>query len=392
MKTAMIIYEGMADRAAPPLEGRTPLQVARCAQGTGLAVPGRGGLIVPGRREEDHRPEARLAQMLGVSEPDARDLQRGPLEALGAGITAEPGDWIYRADYVTMDGTSLARGEVRRLSLEETEALTDSVRAQFESDAVTLHVLKPGRVIVQCRADRDGHSASVSPFDVEGAAYTGVLAKGRHAFARDFLLRSYEALLGHPVNDVRVDLGDNPANALWPWGGGAALQPDADNPFGVMATQSLVARGLAVMLGMRVVNLFDPWQDAKGKRGSFKIPELVEALRENDLLAVYVEAPYAGGRYGEAAEKVWALESLDQFVLGPLLSLLAAHKPYRVLLTTDGAVVSTDGRAAPDPLPFILSGEGVEPDGVGHWDEAACAEGALGKVRGYEVLDMLRKE
>ncbi len=392
MKTAMIIYEGVADRPVAALEDRTPMEVARCSFATDLAVTGAGGYITPARAADDNRPEMRLGQFLGMSAPDARALRRGPLEALGADLDVPEDAWVYRADFVTMDGTMLSECAVRRLSMEETEALTDTVRARVEEEGVELHVLQPGRVTVICRGAAADQSASVSPFDVEGMEYDSALPKRKHAFAQRFLLHSYEALMGHSINEVRVDLGDNPANALWPWGGGPALRPEAEYPAGVMATHCLMARGLAVLLGMRLVDLVDPWKELKGKREAFKIVGLVEALRENDWLSVYIEAPHAGGRYGGAAEKVWALESLDHFMLGPILSILDAHRPWRVLLTADGAVMAKNGRPVADSVPFIVAGEGVEPDGVGHWDEAACAHGELGKVRADEVFALLRKE
>lgn len=393
MKTAMIIYEGMADRPIPALEDRTPMAVARCSFATGMAVTGCGGLIVPARAEDDNRPEVRLGRLLGMSTDEARALRRGPLEALGLGVHAESGRWVYRADYVTVDETVLVDGAVKGLSMQETEALTAAVQAQWEPETVALKAVKPGCVVAHCRIDDGDESASMPPARAAGSDYRKVLPKNKgHAFVHDFLSRSHEALKGHPVNEVRVDLGENPANALWPWGGGAALQKAERPTQGVMATQSVMARGLAESLGMHVVELANPWVEVKGKRAPFKIAGLVEALREHDRIVVYVEAPNNGGRYGTASAKVWALETLDHCVLGPVLSLLEAHRPFRLLLTTDGAVSTKTGTAVPDPVPFILSGEGIEPDGVGHWDEAACAQGALGKIGIDELLNLWRKE
>jgi len=393
MKTAMIIYEGIADRAIPSLEGRTPMQVARCSLATGATVTGTGGLIDPARAEDDNRPEMRLAQFLGVPTGEARHIRRGPLEALGAGVPVESGRWVYRADFVTLDRTILTEASVKRLSMKETEALTAAVQAQWDPAVLTLTVVRPGRVVVQCRVDGDEPHPSVSPFAVEGSDYQDVLPRiRRHALVRDILQRSYEALQGHPVNEVRVDLGENPANALWPWGGGPVGRPAAARTKGGMATQCLMARGLALWLDMPVVDLADPWADINGKRATFKISGLLEALREHDHVTVYIEAPHGGGRYGKAPDKVWALEALDHYVLGPVLTLLEAYRPFRILLAADGAVLTKTGRPVPDPIPFIVSGEGIEPDGVGHWDEEACAHGALGRMRANELMNVLRKE
>ena len=394
MKTAMVIFEAAADRASPALDDRTPLQMARCSLATGAAVTGCGGLIVPARADDDNRQEMRLAQYMGVPAAEARRIRRGPLEALGAGIPLEAGRWVFRADFVTLDRTVLSEGAVPRLSMEETETLAATVRAHWDPAEVSLKAIKPGRVVAQCRMEKGAEPWSMSPFAAEGGDYRDVLARNRgYAFVRDFLIRSYDALKNHSVNEVRVDLGENPANALWLWGGGPADgHVEAGRPKGAMATQSGMARGLAELLGMPVVDLVDPWSEVAGRRAPFRISGLLEALREHDHLTVYIEAPHGGGRYGTAVDKVWALELLDHTVLGPILSLLEAHRPFRILLSTDGAVWTKNGRAIPDPVPFVVSGEGIEPDGVGHWDEQACAAGALGRIRVDELMDVLRKE
>lgn len=393
MKTALIIYEGMADRAVPALDERTPLEAARCSLATGAAVTGRGGMIIPASQEEDNRAEVRLARYMGLSSEEACAMRRGPLETIGADMPVESGRWVFRADFVTLDGSVLTAGAVQRLSLEETEALVAVVRAHWDPDEVALKVIKPGRLSVQCRLDAGQQVPSISPFTAEGGDYRDTLPKNRaYTFVRDFLVRSHEALRDHPVNEVRVDLGENPANALWLWGGGLMPSPCARRPDGAMATQSGMARGLAESLGMPVVHLADPWLEVEGRRAPFKICGLLEVLREYDHVTIYIEAPHGGGRYGSAEGKVWALEVLDHYVLGPILSLLEAHRPFRVLLATDSAVLTATGRAAPDPLPFVLSGEGIEPDGVGHWDETTCASGSLGRVRASKVIGLLRKE
>jgi 2,3-bisphosphoglycerate-independent phosphoglycerate mutase len=391
MKTVLIVYEGMADRAAHELDNRTPMAVARCPVATEWAIQGRGGMITVPRGATQDRSEAMLGRYLQLPEDEVDQLWRGPLEALATGLACAPTDGVFCADFVTMDGEKMLRSRVLPLTMKETETLTAAVQAAWPEGSVRLTAIRPGRVLVVVDEATYEGARSVPPYELEGAAVENVWTGLRQpAFVRQFVDRSREVLAHHPVNDVRVDLGENPANALWPWGGGRALTPRAEALPGVMASVSGMARGLAKYAGMHSIGLLDPWATQGGKRASFKISSLVPALREQDMLAAYVEAPCPSGIFARAADKVRALEMIDHAILAPLHTVLEACRPYRVALCVDRAAAK-DGRRAVR-LPWILAGEGVEPDGVGHWDEKTCADGALGRGTADQVMDGLRKE
>src|SRR5262249_15398836 len=58
----------------------------------------------------------------------------------------------------------------------------------------------------------------------------------------------------------------------------------------------------------------------------------VEALGAFDLVCVHVEAPDEASHEGKAAEKVKALEQIDEHIVGPLLDALPRYKEYRILI------------------------------------------------------------
>ena len=126
----------------------------------------------------------------------------------------------------------------------------------------------------------------------------------------------------------------------------------------------------------------NPWAAMEGKKPGFRIARVVELLRDYDDLVVYVGSPEEWGRYGAGPlEKARALKMLDRFVLSPLMSLLDAYRPFRILLTTDGVMSSEQDRPLEGGIPFILSGDQVEPDGCMKWNEKACAEGLMGSCK-----------
>ena len=184
-------------------------------------------------------------------------------------------------------------------------------------------------------------------------------------------------------NEVRVDLGENPANALWLWGGGTAeaLGPlrAQSRPDGLVLSRGRTARAVANLTGMSYLEHKDPFAEEPEPQ-VVPVVALVEALRGRDLILVHVPSPHEMGGYGDATRKVRALDRLDINLLAPLKTVLDAYRPYRLALLPDGAVSSDTGLPLADALPVLLAGEGIEPDEVDRWDEPACAGGGLGSM------------
>ncbi len=398
MKTACIVYEGMADRPDESLQQRTPMEAARCSVATQLAVTGQGGLLQTGRKDIARRSEAILGGFLGFPDDVMAGVWRGPLEALAADVDTAGAAWVFRADLITLDGNRLVGASVPGISLKETQELVESIRAAVADLQVRVEAIQPGTaiVIVEDAQVQDIHS--VSPYEVEGddleTAWSGYR---RQKWVRRFVEATRPIFADHPVNEVRVDLGENPANALWPWGGGVPLVAGAGASLRafdgeVLVSNQMLARGFAKYAGIDSVDLADPWVEIDGKRPLFRIAGIVKALHDNDHLIMYVGSRYPGGRYGRSAEKVWAMECLDHMVLAPMHAVWDSMRPCRTVLAVESAVLASSGRRAREPLPVILAGDGVEPDGVGHWDEKCCAQGSLGVLGFAELMDLARRE
>lgn len=394
MKSVLIVYEAAADVPLVDLDGRTPLQAARSSAATGLAKAGVGGLLPACAQGFEDRNEMVPATLMGVPVEDAAQLHRGPLEALGMELPAGPEHMVYCANYVTMLGDQLHFDAIPALSLEETRTLTASLQESWDPETLRLEVLGPNRLLVRIRAGDKDYPAGPSPARAKGADLKDALPIGlKSGLIWDFKKQALALLEVHSINEVRVDLGENPANGIWLWGGGRLPEPGSI-PFagwsgGCMLTWNNLARGLARLAGMQIDDLVNPWIKSDGKAPAFRIAPVVERLRETDRLVVYVEAPMAGGRYGKATDKVWALETLDRHVLAPLREVLEAHRPYRLALAPDAAVATESGRPLAIPLPVIVSGDGIEADEVAHWDEVECRQGALGNVAPETVMGMV---
>jgi 2,3-bisphosphoglycerate-independent phosphoglycerate mutase len=350
-----------------------------------LARTGRAGLLdFPGTKR-NYQPATRLAQLLGVDAALATRLEAGPVELMAEGRNSEDAAFWFRGSLVTLDGDKLAACRLGSMTVEETEALLDSVRDRWKQERFDLFACGPGQFLAVCRELDAGFSSGIPPVLTPWEPWAAHQPLGRRKDRWMNLFReSHEILADHEVNEIRIDLQENPANGLWLWGGGdaAALWKDRPSVDGIMLSQSPSALGLANWLGMEAVEMEDPWAAMEGKKPGFRIARVVELLREHDELTVYVGSPEEWGRYGAGPlEKARALKMLDRFVLSPLMSLLDAYRPFRILLTADGVMSSEQDIPLEGGVPFIFSGDQVEADHCMKWNEKDCSEGVIGNCK-----------
>lgn len=377
-----MVWEAAADRPSPELEGATPLALMRGVTISELAAAGAQGWVDWGKLDFPLRPESTLALMLGVQEDAARQAMRGPLEAVAAGAGDAMG-FAYRVNLVTHDGLSVRDNRAGRSTLEETGELLRSLQALSASAGVRWTMTGPARAVLTSPR-REG---DMMPGDPPRVGQT--VSDEDESYPARWFRASAEALEGHPVNDVRVDLGDNPANRAWLWGGGTPA--DIRRAFlgapvrARMVTNSVMAEGLAALCRMPVERLDGIWREAAS-------PEAPDArqwsswLEDSELLVVYVEAPRELGDYGGPLDKVKALDRLDMHLLRPVWDALRdRNEPTRLML----ASAPGDGQDDDVNHPVLVWGRGVKPDEAARWDERTCGAGVLQGVQPSRMVARL---
>jgi len=389
MKCAIVLYEGAADFALENLQGRTPLEAARCPNAAHLAALGQTGLLAPVGSGFEARTEVRIAAFLGLPPKTATALERAPLEAAGLGVDTAGYDLVCRANFLTADGPNLVATRPGPARPEEIDALLQALQANWPEAAVKFVPLGDWSVLVLVKTLQTVQhrpAQAEPPFLLEIGCRLDEFMPADEAGAplNEIMARSREILGRHEVNAVRVDLGEDPANMLWLWGAGRP-QSRLTEPVrlrGCIISQSPLARGLAQLCGMPALGLHEPWRDGPV---AFKVADAVAAAREHDLLFVYAPAPRDLAGYGSAGEKVRALEALDHRVLGPFIEVLEAERPFRIALASDGAIATETGQPAAGDCPVAIAGEAVEPDTTTRWDEKAVLDGTLGTVSPGDV-------
>lgn len=373
MKSLVVILESAADHPRDELDGRTPLAVARCPAAARIASEGLTGVLGKAAGRGPATAEARLAAFCGL-EPDAvARVARGPLEAASLEIDLSGYTHAYRGDLVTLDRGVLRDGYLARLTLQETEHLAAKVQERFDPKRVRLLARAPGRLVVLARAEGADLAPGEAPWLLENdEAYSPPSHGGE--LLEEMIEKSVESLARHAINDVRVDLGENPANAVWLWGGGPLARLDPSPLRLHFLTQSAMAAGLARLLGAPVEPLLDPWS-ATQPTDVVDAAALRQWITTCDRFVVYVEAPPEFIR-GPASEKVHLLERTDVLLLQPLLEVFRRVKQRRFLLAAVEAALPEDSSRR-TPQPIAVWGSHLEPDAVAHWDETSCRAGAL---------------
>lgn len=371
MKSLVILLEQAADTPRADLEKRTPLAVARCPTAARLVSEGQAGVLTAPRRHARLHPEPLLGMLCGLDEASASRLSRGALEVWSLGIDCAGFTHAYCGQFVTMDDGKLRDAGVERLTFQETEQLATAVQRRFDPARVRLVPRAPGRLVVLVRSSDEDLPYGQSPWSDEAGDLPEELGRGFPLF-EEMLGKSLEELGRHAINDVRVDLGENPANAIWLWGGGPLARATAVPLRLKFFTQSAMAAGLARVLGAPAEPLLDPWLPAPPS--AIADPEAVRGwLADCDRLIIYVEAPPAFAS-GDGVEKARLLERIDFLLIQPLLDAMRRVKQRRVLLASVAHSADVGGSL---PHPVALWGSHIEPDSCDHWDEEACRAGTL---------------
>ena len=159
--------------------------------------------------------------------------------------------------------------------MEETRSLAETLQDAWKLQHMAVVATGPARVVVLCNTAEPNMPVGYPPCLIEGEKLDENLPRGKSGrFLEELLNESSRVLQRQTVNDVRVDLGEDPANGLWLWGGGPirglnmASRKLGFN--GVMVTQSALARGMASLCSIEVLNLDDQGAGARAAVGDVK--------------------------------------------------------------------------------------------------------------------------
>ena len=408
-----VCLDGLGDDPVPEFDGRTPLEAAHTPFLDALARQGKTGSVVT--VGEGIAPESDIAvfAILGY-DPREEHPGRGVVEAIGIGMDFHDGDLAYRVNFATADWPEIVDRRVGRdLTSEESHSLAAEVNdgltlpnAAFELRATVEH---RGALVV--RATEGPLSAEVTNTDpayrkdgrlgVALEMFEPVVARcepledtegARRAaeLTNAFVEGSARILDSSEVNARRRADGKLPGNLILTRDGGdhrPALQPIKERfgPDWGCFVEMPVERGIAILLGMATVDA--PRLVAEGDYAAWA-GLAADALGGHDALYVHIKGPDIPAHDGRAEDKRDVIELIDRAFFGEVLPRLDMSATV-VSVTADHATSCVRKAHTADPVPFIVSGGPVTPDGTDAFGERACASGSLGTLRGVEAVPRL---
>ncbi len=404
-KGVILIGDGLGDRPVPALDGHTPVEVADTPTLDQIAAEGECGQMDPiGPGIRPGSDTSHLA-ILGY-DPFRVYTGRGPFEALGIGMEVKGGDICFRCNFASLDGElqlspeghfSGARVVDRRAQRisEGTRELAAVVDGMTIEDA-TCYVKESveHRAALVMRGPGLGAQVSdVDPHDADMPPHAAVgdndASQKTARVLNQFVLRSWELLKDHPVNQSRIAQGKLPANIIMPRGGGVApnLKPFAER-HGIPGA-CVVETGLIAGIG-RYLDMTVP--EVPGATGGADTDELalakavVDMLQSHDFVLCNFKAPDVGGHDSDPQSKVLAAQKFDNLARWVLEN---GPADLHLAITADHSTPVSFGDHTGDTVPLAICGPNVRPDSVRSFGERAVVGGALVRVRGSDLMPIL---
>ena len=388
-KTVLFLGDGMADEPVAQLGRKTPLQAARTPHMDAIARLGRCGYMIT--LPEGFPTSSDVANMSVLGCDLATEMcGRGPLEAASRGLQLGPDDIVFRMNLVTVDDGGILRdfsgGHIAQADAEEAVRLLNE---KLGSDKVRFHAgVSYRNLLVLSGPEFSANISYDKPDDNHGEPVAKHLprtksAEGIHTaeVLRDLIARAAEVLKGRG------------ANGIWPWSGGkAGALHNISERYGIRAAVISavdVINGLGACMGMDVIRVpgatgyIDTDYEAKAIAA-------VKALADGyDFVYVHVEAIDEVSHAQDLKLKLQAIEDFDRRLVGRVMEAAGTDVAYCVL--PDHPVPLATGKHTRTPVPVAVYQPGAEPDGVERFDEIAAPKGALGRLWGSRLMDLLLK-
>jgi 2,3-bisphosphoglycerate-independent phosphoglycerate mutase len=392
MRYCVLIIDGAAGLPIPARGGKTCLELADTPNLDAMAKEGEMGLVrtVPAGME----PSSACACMsvLGY-DPMVYYKGRSAIEARSMDIDIGEGEVVFRCNLVAIrDGKMwsysagyIGTGEARKLIAVLNQSLGDD-DIRFYPGVSYRHILK-------LKGHEDALLASCTPpHDIPDKEIDSFLPRGKGSqILRDLMGRSEAVLRYHPVNERRRSRGEIPATTIWLfWGSGRVPEmPPFQQVYGLSAALTSgvdLLKGLAKMVEMEVLDI-DGVTDGLDNDFAAQAEGALEALAENDLAVIHIEAPDEAAHAGVIDDKIEAIHRIDKEVISRLRSW--GEDDLRLLIMPDHPTPVKSRTHSPEPVPFLLWGEGFNPNGAKMFSEIEAKGTGLFIEDGYNIMKRL---
>jgi 2,3-bisphosphoglycerate-independent phosphoglycerate mutase len=385
-----------------------------------LAQKGKTGLVYPVAKGIAPESDIAVISLLGY---DAHKYYtgRGPLESFAEGLSVNDGDLALRVNFATVaeDGKTIKDRRVgRNLTSDEATALAKEINAKVTLSGATFEFKNTighrGVLVIRgMRSKLSGWITNTDPaYDREGVfgvakeKFENLLAestpmpgyensaeaKEAALLLNEFTQKSHKALDESLLNKKRISENKLPANVILSRDAGDHLPkfPRIESLFNLKFgsfVQMPVEKGIALLTGMEVI-------DVPSSTGHLDVDYPVwakialDSLKEYDGIYVHIKGPDEPAHDGDFNKKKEIIEAIDKFFFASLLPKLDINNTV-LAVTADHSTVCAIRAHSADPVPLLVSGGNVKPDGSMSFSEKAAKLGSIGELCGQDIMPLL---
>ena len=410
LRILYILLDGIGDLPSASLNGKTPLEAASTPNIDALAINGKMGQVISVGKGIAPQSDIAVFNMLGYNFQGQKYVGRGIVEIIGCGIDFRDGDLALRGNFATLAKDKIidrraGRDIVKQEASDICAFLEDNIK--FNDPAVSVEITPTisHRVIIKFRHNKKYLSDKITNTDPAYSKVNGIgIAKTdvqsmvvqeckseddsevsilSAKIVNEFTQKCIFLLKEHPINLNRISEKKKPMNVILLRDAGnsiSSLQP-INEKYGISCSCLVdmpVEIGIAKILGMKLFcsEKIDDYE-TKGK-------EVAEILKSYNLIYVHIKGPDEYGHDGDALGKKSNIELIDQNFFGQFLK--NANKPYVIVISGDHSTPCIKKSHSDDPIPLLVSGNGIKSDGSQRFTESWGSKGSIGTLKGAEVI------
>ena len=421
-KILYIVLDGLGDLPIKELGDKTPLEAAFTPYMDKLAQKGRTGIVYPVGKPVAPESDVAVICLLGY---DAHKYYtgRGPLESYAEGLAVHEGDLALRVNFATVDKdgkTILDRRVGRNLTTEEATELAKEINSKVILSEGTFEFRNTigHRGILVIRGQRSRLSGWITNPDpaygregVFGVAlekFPNTISESRPVeghendpkaieaakLLNEFTQKAHRVLQEARTNKKRASEGKMVGNAIVSRNAGDCLPkfPSFTQTqklkFGSFV-QMPVEKGIALLTGIDVVELplstgkpevdYPLWSETAVKR-----------IKDYDGLYIHLKGPDEPAHDGNFTKKKESIEAIDKFFFGSLIPKINLQD-YIIAVTADHSTPCKLKSHSADPVPLLVTGGSIKPDGSLSFCEKAARLGSIGELSGQDIIPLLVK-
>lgn len=394
MKYIILVGDGMCDYPIAELDNKTPLEYAKTPNMDFLAKNGKVGLAKTIPEGMAAASDVANLAIFGY-DPRVYYCGRGPLEAVNLGVELGLDDIAFRCNLITVSDDKLIDYSAGHISTKEAAVLIKYLDEKLKTSEVRFYSGVSYRHLAVIR-NKGLKARCVPPHDIIGREFKKYLPRGQDAqFLISLMQESRKILSEHEVNQVRLDLKENPANMIWLWGQGKKpALPSFKDKYGIRGSAISAVdliKGIGRLAGLEIINV-------EGATGYYdtnyqgKAEAALASLKNKDLVYLHVEAPDEASHNGDLQQKILAIERFDTLVLGTILEALKNNQDYRILLMPDHATPLSLRTHTSDNVCFVMYGKGISASGLEGFNEQEAKKSGILLESAHVLMDRLIKE